>query len=93
MDAALPSVAAMTLAFPGMNPYLENPDIWPEIHAWLIVQLARSLNPRLKPKYRAAVEQRVYTDPLLVGIPDVSVFSQPTGHGPNCCNQHYEQAH
>jgi len=81
MDAALPSVAAMTLAFPGMNPYLENPDIWPEIHAWLIVQLARSLNPRLKPKYRAAVEQRVYIDSLLVGIPDVSVFrsQQVTG--------------
>jgi hypothetical protein len=56
-----------------MNPYLENPQIWTEIHPWLIVQLARSLNPVLKPKYRAAVEQRVYTDSLLVGIPDVSV--------------------
>jgi hypothetical protein len=64
----------MTPAFPGMNPYLENPDIWTEVHAWLIVQLARSLNPLLKPKYRAAVEQRVYTDSLLVGIPDVSIF-------------------
>lgn len=64
----------MTPAFPGMNPYLENPDIWTEVHAWLIVQLARYLNPVLKPRYRAAVEQRVYTDALLVGIPDVSVF-------------------
>ena len=64
----------MTPAFPGMNPYLETPDLWTEVHAWLIVQLARHLNPILKPKYRAAVEQRVYTDSLLVGIPDVSVF-------------------
>jgi hypothetical protein len=40
----------------------------------LIVQLARNLNSALKPKYRAAAEQRVYTDALLVGIPDVSVF-------------------
>jgi len=66
----------MTFPFPGMNPYLENPALWPEVHAWLIVQLARTLNPILKPKYRAAVEQRVYQDALLVGVPDVSVFQQ-----------------
>ncbi|WP_448570977.1 DUF4058 family protein [Trichothermofontia sp.] len=66
----------MTFPFPGMNPYLENPALWPEVHAWLIVQLARTLNPILTPKYRAAVEQRVYRDALLVGIPDVSVFQQ-----------------
>ncbi|WP_035987677.1 DUF4058 family protein [Leptolyngbya sp. KIOST-1] len=67
----------MVPSFPGMNPYLEAPDLWPEVHAWLIVQLARTLNPRLRPKYRAAIEQRVYTDSLLVGIPDVSVVEQP----------------
>jgi Protein of unknown function (DUF4058) len=66
----------MKPAFPGMNPYLEDPEIWVELHSWLIVQLARSLNPQLTPKYRAAVEKRVYTDTLLVGIPDVSVFSK-----------------
>jgi hypothetical protein len=38
--------------------------------------LARSLNPSLVPKYRAAVEKRVYLDALLVGIPDASVFQQ-----------------
>jgi hypothetical protein len=52
----------MQPAFPGMKPYLENPQIWTEVHPWLIVQLARSLNPVLKPKYRAGVEQRVYTN-------------------------------
>ena len=67
----------MLPSFPGMNPYLEAPDLWMEVHAWLIVQLARTLNPLLQPKYRAAVEQRVYTDALLVGIPDVSVVEQP----------------
>jgi Protein of unknown function (DUF4058) len=66
----------MKPAFPGMNPYLEDPAIWVELHSWLIVQLARSLNPQLTPKYRAAVEKRVYTDTVLVGIPDVSVFSK-----------------
>jgi Protein of unknown function (DUF4058) len=66
----------MKPAFPGMNPYLEDPEIWVELHSWLIVQLARSLNPQLTPKYRAAVEKRVYSDTVLVGIPDVSVFSK-----------------
>jgi len=66
----------MTANFPGMNPYLENPSLWSEVHSWLIVELARWLNPSLVPKYRAAVEKRVYLDALLVGIPDASVFQQ-----------------
>jgi hypothetical protein len=68
----------MKPVFPGMNPYLEDPEIWVEVHSWLIVQLARSLNPQLTPKYRAAVEKRVYSDAILVGIPDVSVFAKGT---------------
>ncbi|MDY6939238.1 MAG: DUF4058 family protein [Cyanobacteriota bacterium] len=67
----------MSAIFPGMNPYLENPALRSEVHSWLIVELARSLNPLLVPQYRAAVEKRVYADALLVGIPDVSVF-EPT---------------
>lgn len=59
----------MKPSFPGMNPNLENPFLWSEVHSWLIVQLARVLNPSLIPKYRAAVEKRVYLDALLVGIP------------------------
>lgn len=70
----------MTPIFPGMNPYLENPALWSEVHSWLIVELARELNPSLIPKYRAAVEKRVYMDSLLVGIPDASVFQQKPGN-------------
>ena len=75
----------MKLHFPGMNPYLENPTLWSEVHSWLIIELARSLNPSLIPKYRAAVEKRVYMDSLLVGIPDASVFQQnpETSRAPN----------
>lgn len=68
----------MTLQFPGMDPYLENPEIWSEVHFGLIAVLARSLNAVITPKYRAAVEKRVYSDALLVGIPDVSVFQKGT---------------
>lgn len=65
-----------------MNPYLENPELWSEVHFGLIAVLARSLNCIITPKYRAAVEKRVYSDSLsdslLVGIPDVSVLQRGT---------------
>lgn len=64
-----------------MDPYLESPEIWPEVHSRLIVAIADSLAPNLHPKYYAAIEKRTYLDTtedsILVGIPDVSVTSQP----------------
>lgn len=63
--------------FPGMNPYLENPELWTEVHHLLISLLAETLNPQLLPTYRVAIEKRVYPlsgeDALLIGIPDVTV--------------------
>jgi Protein of unknown function (DUF4058) len=66
----------MSSPFPGMNPYLESPTLWSEVHSWIIVELARFLNQSITPKYRAAVEKRVYEESVLVGIPDVSVVRQ-----------------
>jgi hypothetical protein len=67
----------MSFPFPGMNPYLENPEIWAEVHHWLITGIAEVLVSRLRPKYRVAVEKRIYQttadQALLVGIPDVIV--------------------
>jgi Protein of unknown function (DUF4058) len=67
----------MASPFPGMNPYLEHPELWPEVHHLLISILAETLNPQLLPKYRVAVEKRVYQtmadDTLLIGIPDVTI--------------------
>ena len=65
--------------FPGMNPYLEHPALWPEVHYGIIGGLIRTLNPQITPKYRAAVDKRVYMDTLLVGIPDNTVFQQISG--------------
>lgn len=59
-----------------MDPYLENPGIWPEVHYGLLGALMRSLNPQLNPKYRVAVEKRVYIDNVLMGIPDTVVFEK-----------------
>jgi hypothetical protein len=77
----------MPSPFPGMDPYLEHPALWPDVHQRLIVALADSLGPTLRPRYRVAVEERVYvTDvegPLFIGRPDVSVVNAgpPTGMG------------
>ncbi len=36
--------------FPGMNPYLENPATWPNLHSRLIVVLAKTLQGRIADK-------------------------------------------
>lgn len=72
----------MSSPFLGMNPYLEHPDLWPEVHSRLIIAIADAIFPQVKPKYRVAVEKRVYqiTDgsSILVGIPDVTVGKSVT---------------
>ena len=69
----------MASPFPGMNPYLENPLFWSEIHNLLIAAIFRKLNPQLRPKYKVAIEKRIYQitdeDSLLVGVADVAVQS------------------
>lgn len=72
----------MSSPFPGMNPYLEHPELFPGLHHWLIIEIARFLSPQLRPKYRVAVEVRMYEtideNSLVVGIPDVIVKSRQT---------------
>ncbi|MBW4510250.1 MAG: DUF4058 family protein [Scytonematopsis contorta HA4267-MV1] len=72
----------MPTPFPGMNPYLEHPELFPGLHHLLISEIARFLSPILRPKYRVAVEVRMYEtndeNSLLVGIPDVIVKSRQT---------------
>lgn len=67
----------MNNPFPGMNPYLEHPGVWPSIHLLLIAEIANFLGPKLRPKYRVAVEVRLYEtngeESLLIGIPDVTI--------------------
>lgn len=62
----------MSMIFPGMDPYLEAPDIWPGVHARFIVYLCDHLQPRLRPRYLAAIEERVFVEgPDRDIIPDV----------------------
>ncbi len=70
----------MHIPFPGMDPYLERPALWHEVHTGLIVALQLHLAPLLPPHYRVAIEQRTYMTPFapddLVGLPDVSVLRE-----------------
>lgn len=68
----------MPTPFPGMDPYLERPDLWPDVHNRLIVMIADDLAPRLRPRYYVAIEERTYTlfDPgelVFAGRADVAV--------------------
>ena len=68
--------------FPGMNPYLEQPGLWPKVLNRLIVAIADAITPQVAPKYRVSIEARIYTttDPLpLVGIADVAVAPRENG--------------
>ncbi len=70
----------MPSPFPGMNPYLENPELWTEVHHRFISAIAMAIEGSLPPSYRVAIEKRIYTqvpdDSVLIGIPDVSVVSK-----------------
>jgi Protein of unknown function (DUF4058) len=44
--------------FPGMDPWLEHPDLWPDVHDRLIIAISDSLMPRIMPRYVARVASR-----------------------------------
>lgn len=63
--------------FPGMNPYLENSELWHQVHNHLIAGIALTIANQIAPQYRVSIEQRCYQsfdDPQsLVGITDVGI--------------------
>ncbi len=71
----------MASPFPGMDPYLENSELWPAVHNRLIVAIADELVEHLSEKYRVEIEKRTYfgdEDGVLVGLPDVAVATRKT---------------
>lgn len=80
----------MPSIFPGMNPYLEHPELFPGLHHWLIIEIARFLSAQLRPKYRVAVEVRMYEtaddSSLIIGIPDVMVKARQNVSDVNTTN-------
>ncbi len=50
----------MSCPFPGMDPYLERPQIWPDFHDSVITAIRGALQPLLRPKYAAVTQDRLY---------------------------------
>ncbi len=65
--------------FPGMDPYLEAPDIWPDVHSRLMNIFAEQLAPVLSPDYLAELETQLVLGRIddnsdgFAARPDVSV--------------------
>ncbi len=55
----------MAYPFPGMNPWLENPLLWHDVHQHLVIAMQEDLAARLRPRYFVGTETHTY-----VTIPD-----------------------
>jgi len=76
----------MPSPFPGMDPYLEDPGLWPDVHHRLISVASELLQDRVSPKYIVRVEERVYLslpddEANLQRIPDLQVILSPKHSG------------
>lgn len=67
--------------FPGMDPYLESPTLWPDVHDSLMGIYREQLAPLLAPKYVAELHPQIVIEQLddeasepLPALPDVAVI-------------------
>lgn len=66
--------------FPGMDPHIEQPSLWPGFHAQVIGEMRALLVPQLRPRYFVDIEKRLYVcsveDPAARGfVADVAILS------------------
>lgn len=62
----------MPSPFPGMDPYLEDRSLWPDVHSSLITYIREALQPQIRPKYVARIGERIQlADTPHRYIPDV----------------------
>ena len=70
----------MPSPFPGMDPYLEEPEIWSGFHHHLAVDLVAQLNPVIGPKYFADVDIYAVSEEITLGtkshrtVPDTGIY-------------------
>lgn len=66
------------MIFPGMDPYLEDPALWPGFHNALIVYIHDHPRPQIRPRYIASIEERVFVEgPAREVLPDVFARRRP----------------
>ena len=71
----------MRSPFLGMDPYLEDSNIWPGFHHRLADELADRLNARIVPKYYADVDVRTVLEEISIALPktmlpDVGIYER-----------------
>src|SRR5688572_4290375 len=71
----------MPSPFPGMDPYLEDPRFWPDVHSRLNNAISELIGPQVSPSFTVHIEERVriisMEEILLQRIaPDVFVVQQ-----------------
>ena len=66
-------MSPMRPPFPGMDPWLEHPDLWPDVHNSLITAIRDVLMPMVLPRYVVRVESRTT---VLTGL-DVDRLYRP----------------
>lgn len=72
--------------FPGMDPYLEAPNLWPDVHSRLMNIFAEQLTPNLAPKYIAELETQIVIDRIQdtqidtkTVLPDITITQPQQG--------------
>lgn len=68
----------MPSPFPGMDPYLEG-ELWSNFHTQFAVEIARTLNPKLAPRYVAVTEKYQNS----VGPEEIGIGSHPEAFIPD----------
>ena len=74
----------MKSPFPGMDPYLEHPAIWPDVHNRLIAAIGDAITPFVAPKYYVGLERRAFAltaeDVSFIGRPDIAIVPRRPYH-------------
>jgi hypothetical protein len=65
------SAAMAQSPFPGMDPYLESPDLWPDAHNSLMTIFREQLAPLLAPNYVAELNTQIVIDSFGDGPPEI----------------------
>ena len=83
----------MKSPFPGMDPYLEDPISWPDVHHEMMSVLRTMLNDQIRPRYVVRIEERVYVSDELdpgrhVFVPDLRIVKASDENlGPNASGE------
>ena len=61
----------MASPFPGMDPYLEDPYLWRDVHGGLIYNIRQQINAQLPAGYAAITDERLYVEQPGPHVPDL----------------------